>query len=73
MGCSASYVHRFLVLDLDDIAYQNTSSLSFFLSLFAHKYVGQKHGALVQWEETRNQKVVSSNPGAEYWMDIFYN
>ena len=47
MKWDASYVHRFLVLDLDDIAYQNTSSLSFFLSLFAHKYVGQKHGALV--------------------------
>ena len=23
-------------------------------------------------EEIRNQKVVSSNPGAIYWMDIFY-
>ena len=31
-------------------------------------------GALVKWlrEETRNQKVVSSNPGAGYWMDIFH-
>ena len=23
-------------------------------------------------EETRNQKVVSSNPSTEYWMDIFH-
>ena len=32
-----------------------------------------KIGALVKWlrEETRNQKVVSLNPGAGYWMDIF--
>ena len=30
-------------------------------------------GALVEWlkEETRNQKVVCSNPGTRYWMDIF--
>ena len=29
---------------------------------------------LVLWlsEETRNQKVVSSNPGAGYWMDIIH-
>ena len=31
-------------------------------------------GALVQWlrEETRNQRVVSSNPGTGYWMDVFH-
>ena len=31
-------------------------------------------GALVQWlkEETHNQKVMSSNPGVGYWMDIFH-
>ena len=30
-------------------------------------------GALVYWlkEEAHNQKVVSSNPGVRYWMDIF--
>ena len=29
-------------------------------------------GALVEWlrEENRNQKVVSLNPSAEYWIDI---
>ena len=33
----------------------------------------QTTGALVEWlkEETQKQKVVSSNPGTGYWMDIF--
>ena len=31
-------------------------------------------GALVWWlrEETHNQKVVRSNPGNGYWMDVFH-
>ena len=31
-------------------------------------------GALLQWlrEETRNEEVVSSNPGSVDWMDIFH-
>ena len=31
-------------------------------------------GALVQWlkDQTRNQKVMSSNPGTIYWMDILH-
>ena len=35
---------------------------------------GGRAGALVKWlrEETHNQKVVSSNPGAGYWTDIIF-
>ena len=38
------------------------------------KYFEPWAGALVWWlrEETRNQKVVISNPGTRYWMDIFH-
>lgn len=36
--------------------------------------VGNWEGALVKWlrEEIQNPKVMSLNPVAEYWMDIFF-
>ena len=52
-----------------------TRSTTSFVATFnlITKHAKIREGALVWWlwEETRVQKVVSSNPGTLYWIDIF--
>ena len=44
--------------------------VKFNISFFIQSYMMRRAGGLR--EEIRNQKVVSSNPGTGYWMDIFH-
>ena len=44
------------------------------LLIIVKQWRGMRAGALVKWlwEGTHVPKVVSSNPGTVYWMDIFH-